>query len=103
MCSNHVSRTSVALQPGFKMPINKGGGVWERLGLDRSRIPNPLAPLVSFVHTEGPQALLRNTEPTVKLQAIVQRATDVCAVWPADYARLAMVAAPIVTWQLNST
>ena len=58
----------------------------------------PHSPLVPFLHSKGPQALLwrqhctctllANTESTVKLQDTIQKATDVGAVGSEDYAKV---------------
>ena len=83
----------------------KGGGIWQRLGLDRSRSPRcnlfvpeaPQVPPVPLVPTKGPQAValkqhcrdtfLHNIETTVKLHLYTQRATVVVALGSEDYAK----------------
>ena len=98
-CQVYITQ-SAQIKPSFKMPVNKSGGIWQRLGLDKSITPNPPAPPappVSFLHTKGPQALLwrqhcsstllANTESTVKLKHTIQKATDAGAVGSEDYAQ----------------
>ena len=82
----------------------KGGGIWQRLGLDRSRSPRcnlvpeaPQVPPVPLVPTKGPQAVawrqhcrdtfLHNTETTVKLHLSIQRAIVAGALGSEDYAK----------------
>jgi len=82
----------------------KGGGIWQRLGLDRSRSPRcnlvpaaPQVPPVPLVPTKGPQAVawrqhcrdtfLHNTETTVKLHLSSQRAIAAGAFGSEDYAK----------------
>ena len=87
----------------FQMPP-KGGGIWQRLGLDRSRTPKrnlvpeaPQVPPVPLVPSKGPQAVawrqhcrntfLHNNESTVKLQTTIQKATAAGALGSEDYAK----------------
>ena len=95
MCSSSIKLANAPTQ---------GGGIWQRLGVDRSRTPRrnlvadvPLGPPVPLEHSKGPQALvwrqhcrdtfLHNTESTVKLHATIKKATDAGAVGAEDFAR----------------
>jgi len=104
--------TSAQIQPGLRLRINKCGGIWQILGLDRSNIPNPLASLAPpgpFVHSKVPKhccggstALVHASPTHDQLRSCrlpSRKPLMLVQLGQKTVLRLVLVAEPIRTWQ----